>query len=162
MLKTLLSLSICVLLQFSILAQFSVGASLALGSKVDGISFQVRGGYDFDAPIRVSVDILRSFGESKIFYSEHLTEFNANAHYKVIDATSHSIYSIAGFNLTKPSFSTNLGSRSFSTSDSIVGWNLGAGSQYEVAEQIAVIGEIKYIVGDAHQWVLALGGVYLF
>lgn len=150
---------ICTCIFLNVQAQYSLGTGVAFGSESETVGMQFRGAYDVDAPVRIGVDVIYYFRSPGILTSKSITEFNVNGHWQFINQTSHSVYALTGFNLTRPR--TTYLSTSLSSSSNHFGWNIGAGSQYEVAPQLAVVGELKYILSDADQWVLSLGDVYV-
>lgn len=140
-------------------AQIGLGAGVAAGSKVNnalGAQFKIL--YEFEHPWRVSADFINFFdGYDATILNDKITEINANAHYKFTEPDDRFIYGLIGLNYTKkhiPVFT--------SQSTSEIGWNIGFGGQFVIDESVSLYTEVKYIIGDAKQMVISVGGVYMF
>lgn len=138
------------------MAQVSLGAGITAGTEINkALGIQFRVAYEFEHPWRVSADYISFFdGYDESLY-DRVTEFNVNAHYKLTNNDFRYVYGLVGMNYTKAHVPvvTNL-------SNSEIGWNIGFGGQFHLNQKVGMFSEIKYIVGDASQLVISVGGIY--
>ena len=134
-------------------AQLSAGAGIAYGTEIEEIGVQVRGIYQITDVWRAGGDIIFWLdGEDDI----SIWELNLNAHYAFLNSGSTILYALAGLNIVTVKVEI-LGE---DVSDSETGINLGAGAQIPFTDNLSGFAELRYVLGDADQLVVA-GGVIL-
>lgn len=84
--------------------------------------------------------------------------FDIDGHYNFELMDKLKAYPIAGLNLSGVSVDVN-GTK---TSDTEVGFNIGAGATYEITDKLAGLFEIKYTLGKYDQAVIGIGVLYGF
>jgi len=132
-------------------AQLSAGAGLAYGSEIDEIGVQVRGVYQITEMWRAGADIilwLDGVDDASIW------ELNLNAHYAFLNSGSTILYALAGLNVATV--------KAGDASNSKTGINLGAGAQIPLIDNIGAFAELRYVLGDADQLVIAGGIIFAF
>lgn len=87
-------------------------------------------------------------------------EFNANANYYFLEGDSVDVYGIAGLNYSsvKVEYDGAFGFGDNSISDGRFGLNLGGGANFNIGSTITPFAELKYVIIDEGQLVIA-GGV---
>ncbi|MCB0683223.1 MAG: outer membrane beta-barrel protein [Saprospiraceae bacterium] len=140
-------------------AQFSAGAGLAYGtdSGVNGdgaIGIQARAMYQFMENIRGSANFTFFLVDDPVNFST----LNVDGHYLFLNE-SFLVYALAGLNLAF--VSVDLGAFG-DASDSELGLNLGGGIQLPITDALGLLGEVKYVIGDADQLVLTVGAIFGF
>jgi opacity protein-like surface antigen len=92
-----------------------------------------------------------------------LTTLNFNGHYNFLQKDKLTAYGLAGLNISMVKAKFNMaGFGSTSSSDSKVGFNLGAGGAYGISSKLDAVGQIGYTFGDADQLFINLGVIYKF
>ena len=135
-------------------AQFSFGGSLAYGSESEDLGFQLRAMYGINEHWRPAVDYIYYFDGVENF---SLNEFNLNTHFNFVGQEKFSAHLLAGLNLMIfriSGFGGNI-------SNTEVGFNLGAGGQISITDNISALAELKYnLASDFDQLVIGVGAVY--
>lgn len=138
-----------------------LGVFLAYGTEIENIGF----GANAEFPIADKLTIAPSI----IFYLPNETsgikinwlEFNANANYYFVEEDNLGFYGIAGLNYSsvKVKYDNLLGfGGAFSGNSGRFGLNLGAGANFGGSGSIVPFAEVKYVIIDGGQLVVA-GGV---
>lgn len=140
-------------------AQLQVGGGLAYGTEVEAIGIQARGVYKFTEEWGAEADFIFYFDE---FEDVTFWELNANGNYFFFSNEAIDAYALAGLNIASVGVSIDLGpfGGTVSESNTEVGLNIGGGVQFGITESIKGLGEIKYIIGDFDQLVLAVGVLF--
>lgn len=140
----------------------TIGGLVAYGTEIESVGI----GANAEFPILEKLTLSPSFiyflpkeaGLSKINWFE----LNANANYYFLDQETVSVYGIGGLNYSsvKVTFDgeNDLFGNDFSASDGRVGLNLGAGANFSIGGRLIPFTEIKYVLIDGGQLVIA-GGV---
>jgi len=131
-------------------AQLSVGGGIAYGSDVEEIGLQVRGVYSIADQWRAGADL--------IYYLDGIKglsyyEINTNGHFVFTDNGKFLAYALAGLNYFRVSI-TGFGG------GSEIGLNLGGGAQFMFSDSISGLLELKYVIGDADQFVAGIGVMF--
>jgi len=132
-------------------AQLSVGGGLAYGSDLEEIGLQVRGIYSIADQWRAGADLIYYLDgiEGLSYY-----EINANGHFVFTGSDGKFLaYALAGLNYFRVSV-LNFGG------GSEIGLNLGGGAQFMFSDSISGLLELKYVIGDADQFVAGLGVMF--
>ncbi|MCB0620041.1 MAG: hypothetical protein KDC41_15295, partial [Saprospiraceae bacterium] len=88
----------------------------------------------------------------------NFSTLNVDGHYLFLNE-SFLVYALAGLNLAF--VSVDLGAFG-DASDSELGLNLGGGIQLPITDALGLLGEVKYVIGDADQLVLTVGAIFGF
>lgn len=138
-----------------------IGGMLAYGSEIENIGI----GANAEFPIMENLTVAPSF----IFYlpkdedvvKMNMWEINANAHYYFISIDNLSFYGLGGLNYSHVKVETDFGSflgiGDTSSSEGKIGFNLGAGANFDLGKNWLPFAELKYVVSDFDQIVLAAG-----
>lgn len=138
----------------------NIGAMLAYGTEIENIGI----GANAEFGIMEKLSISPSF----IFYLPKETgpikvnwfEVNANANYYFIQDEKFEVYGLGGLNYSsvkvKYDGSTLFGNN-YSSSDGRFGLNLGGGAKLNLDSKITPFAELKYVIIDGGQLVLAAG-----
>jgi outer membrane immunogenic protein len=141
-------------------AEPRVGAALVYGTEIEEVGLQLNGYYGLDQVpgLRVGAEFTYFFvGDPVTFWTIDL-----NAQYRFIEPGPFGAYGIAGLDIAHGSVDIDLGPLGDeSTSSTDIGLNLGIGAEYAVTENVELFAEVKYVISDYDQAVLAIGGRYL-
>lgn len=90
-----------------------------------------------------------------------LSTLNFNGHYNFLQKDKLAAYGLAGLNISMVKAKVNIpGFGSKTSSDSKVGFNIGAGGAYAISSKLDAVGQIGYTFGDADQLFINLGVIY--
>lgn len=158
---------VTIALTFNSFAQISAGGGITYGSEQKTIGFNLRGQYN----VWENVDAVAGF---TFFFPKKTSQqfpivgtiktkttmwsFDIDGHYNFELMDKLKAYPIAGLNLSGVSVDVN-GTK---TSDTEVGFNIGAGATYEITDKLAGLFEIKYTLGKYDQAVIGIGVLYGF
>lgn len=145
-----LAIAFACLFSTDVKAQLSLGGGIAYGLDIEEIGIQVKGIYAFDDTWRANADF--------IFYLDGIEdasvwELNLNGNYVFSSTDDFLVYALAGLNIAGLSV-TFLGETVSATE---TGLNIGAGGQLFVSDNVSILGELKYAIGNADQLVIAAG-----
>ena len=147
LLMTLFTVVVCASAQKG---EMGVGGQLLYGDDSD-IGIGARFQYNI-------LDQLRFAPSMNLFFPDNSDvtwfELNADIHYLFPVVDKLKLYPLGGLNLTRVSYKDN--------SDTELGLNIGGGAQYGVFSNLDLIGELKYVTGDADQLVISAGVVFKF
>lgn len=138
----------------------NIGAMLAYGTEIENIGI----GANAEFGIMDKLSISPSF----IFYLPKETgpvkvnwfEVNANANYYFIQEEKFDVYGLGGLNYSSVKVSydgSTLFGNDYSSSDGRFGLNLGGGAKLNLDSKITPFAELKYVIIDGGQLVLAAG-----
>ena len=153
--KKLFLTMLVVLISMSAMAQEGkkgIGVNLLYGSKIENIGIGVKGQY-------YATDVIRVEANANYFMKKNdlsMWDINLNGHYLIPTGTNMAVYPLVGVGLTNWHTST--------LSNKVkVAINLGAGYQFDIADDFAVNVEGKYQIIDSYnQFVGSIGAVYKF
>jgi len=164
--KLILLLIVALALTFNSFAQISAGGGLVYGTEQETIGFNFRGQYN----VWENVDVVGGFTiylpnkqkQTLIFTTveskTNMWAFDVDGHYNFELMDNLKVYPLAGLNISGVSVDVN-GTK---TSDTEVGFNIGAGATYEITDKIAGLFETKYTIGNYDQAVISFGALYRF
>lgn len=163
--KKLFLTMLIALVSMSTMAQdkkYGLGLNLLYGTKIQNLGFGVKGQYYATEAIRVEANAAYFMKNDKFKKGDEevgmkMWDVNAVGHYLVDVAQQKAfVYPLVGVGIT------NWVQSAFKTSTRFT-INVGAGFQYDVAEDFAINAEAKYqIVSDYNQAVFSIGAVYKF
>jgi len=143
-------------------AQITVGGGLAYGTEIETVGFNATGQYF----IKENIAIVPSFTyylPRNIVGNFSLKWFEINAdinYYFDLENSNIKPYGLGGLNysiITVPSFDFGILGSSDSSSNSELGFNLGAGADYDLGKKITPFAQLKYTLGDADQLTILAG-----
>jgi outer membrane immunogenic protein len=154
---TLISTSALALLPDEAAAQARVGAGVVYGTEIEEAGLLLNGYYGLDQVLpglRVGADFSYYFvSDPASFWTLDL-----NGQYRFLPPGPFGVYALAGLEIARASFEV-LGT---DVSNTEVGLNLGIGAEYAVVPNVELFGELKYVIIEGDQAVIAIGGRYLF
>ncbi|WP_273276771.1 outer membrane protein [Maribacter polysiphoniae] len=158
------TLVLLVTFSFSALAQTEtkIGGLIAYGTEVENIGIGANAEFPIIDKLTISPSFIYYLPKDESGVKINWFEVNANANYYFLDEETIGVYGIAGLNYSsvKVSYDDNdfgfLGD--FSASDGRFGLNLGGGANFNIGGSITPFAELKYVIIDGGQLVVA-GGV---
>lgn len=158
--KNLSILIVTLMMSIGLKAQdnIRIGALVGYGSEIE--SFGV--GVNAEFPILKNLTVSPSF----VFYlpnddeliKTNAFEFNANANYYFVATDVFGVYGLAGVNYTHVKTDIDFGFLGdVSASEGKVGLNLGVGTNFNVGGRLLPFAEVKYILSDFDQFLVAAG-----
>ena len=141
-----------------------IGGFLAYGTEIENIGIGVNAEFPIMDKLTIAPSFIYYLPKEEGFIKVNWFEFNANANYYFMDEESISIYGIGGLNYSSVKVSFD-GDNSFlgenySSSDGRIGLNLGAGANFNIGSKIEPFAELKYVIIDGGQLVIAAGVKY--
>lgn len=142
----------------------AVGVNVSYGTDAKNIGLGVKGLYNLTDPIRFEAAAnywLKKDGVT-------CWDVQANAHYLFKVGDMLAIYPLGGVGYMRASVDAievtvgGMTAKSESTSDGDIFFNLGGGAQYNLKDNIAITGELKYQFKDNGQLVICAGIAYKF
>ena len=137
-----------------------VGAQLGYGTEIESLGIGGRFDYALTDQILLAPDLMYFFGKSEGSVDFSWFDINLNGNY-LFDIGNADIvpYALAGLNFAIVSVDYDTGGSPIDgdSSSTEIGFNLGGGADFAVGT-LTVFGELRFVLGDADQLVLA-GGV---
>ncbi|KAB7530212.1 outer membrane beta-barrel protein [Flagellimonas olearia] len=136
---------------------FRIGGKLIYGTEIESIGI----GGTAEIPIMEKLVIAPDFGyyfpKKEGGVKMNMFEINGNVNYYFVADESLGFYGLGGLNYThvKVDFDNDFINGSGSSGE--VGLNLGAGANFPIGENFLPFAEVKYVLGDADQLVIAAG-----
>ena len=139
---------------FNSMAQTRVGAGLAYGTEIENLGINANAQFFINDNIAIAPGLVFFFPKDAGFGIDiNWFDFNANGHY-YFKRGSVEPYVLAGLNFAR----IKVESGSFDSSNTEIGLNIGGGANFDIGSSIMPFGELRIVVGDADQLVIA-GGV---
>jgi len=153
-------IGICTTTSFS-QTETKIGGLLAYGTEIKNIGIGANAEFPIIEKLTISPSFIYYLPKEEGPIKINWFEINANANYYFLDEDTIDVYGIAGLNYTsvkvKADNDTGFGG-DFSVSDGRVGLNLGGGANFNIGSSITPFAELKYVLIDEGQLVIA-GGV---
>ncbi|GGD92956.1 hypothetical protein GCM10011412_33630 [Maribacter cobaltidurans] len=133
---------------------------LAYGTEVENIGIGVNAEFPIIEKLTVSPSFIYYLPKKVSGVSINWFEFNGNANYYFLDEGNINVYGQAGLNYTNVRLSYDgaySGFLSSAASDGRLGLNLGGGANFQMGGNILPFAELKYVIIDEGQLVLAAG-----
>ncbi len=130
------------LLSLPMMAQIGLGGGLVYGNEVSKIGVTAKGKIVVSEMLAISPNFTYF-----LIKDGDLSTFNGDVHYLMNFGDNFGFYPFVGLNIAKGGGTE-------------VGLNLGAGAEIMIQDNMAVFGEVKYILSDFDQLVLAIGVLY--
>lgn len=140
-------------------AQLSLGGGLAYNIEAEELGINIRGVYDINETWRGQAGFVYYLAGEGVNFSE----INLNANYVFSDnGAGTKIYGLAGLNFFRVGFDDiNVGGIIIEgASATETGFNVGAGINLGLSDQLSIYGEAKYILSDFDGLGLVAGVLY--
>jgi len=138
-----------------------IGGLLAYGTEIKNIGIGANAEFPIMEKLTVSPSFIYYLPKDESGIKINWFEINANANYYFLDEENIDVYGIAGLNYSnvKAKYDGNsIFGNSFSSSDGRIGLNLGGGANFDIGGKITPFAELKYVIIEEGQLVIA-GGV---
>ena len=139
-----------------------IGAMLAYGTEIENIGIGANAEFGIMDKLSISPSFIYYLPKEEGPIKVTWFEFNANANYYFIQDEKLDVYGLGGLNYTNVNvkFDTNafggFGGNA-SGSDGRIGLNLGGGANLNSGGNISPFAELKYVIIDGGQLVIAAG-----
>lgn len=142
-----------------------IGLFGGYGTKIEKPAIGVIGEIGIIEKLAVAPSVAYYFMEKNEFAKMSFWEFNANAHYYLMNEGPLTVYGLAGLNVARSSVNfdfddigMDLGSLGGSASK--VGLNIGGGANLDFGSKILPFAELKYTIAGTEQLGIFLGVKY--
>lgn len=142
-----------------------IGGMLAFGTEIENIGIGANAEFGIMDKLSISPSFIYYLPKGNGAIKTNWFELNANANYYFLQDEKFDVYGTAGLNYTNVSVKydgTSFGGygNRFSGSDSRIGLNLGGGANLNLGGRITPFAELKYVIIDGGQLVLAAGAKF--
>ncbi|MBA5630402.1 outer membrane protein [Moheibacter lacus] len=135
-----------------------IGALVGYGSEIESFGVGVNAEFPVMKNLTVSPSFVFYLPKDDDFIKTNVFEFNANANYYFLTTDALGVYGLAGVNYSHVKTDIDFGILGDgSTSEGKVGLNIGAGTNFNLGGRILPFAEVKYILSDFDQFVIAAG-----
>ncbi|WP_458627628.1 outer membrane protein [Winogradskyella sp. PC D3.3] len=137
-----------------------IGGFLAYGSEIENIGIGANAEFPIVENLTISPSFIYYFPKDEYGIKINWFEVNANANYYFLNEDHIDVYGIAGLNYSSVNVkyeNDSIFGEDYSASDGRVGLNLGAGTNINIGSNITPFAEIKYVIIDGGQLVIAAG-----
>lgn len=138
-----------------------IGGLIAFGTEVESLGIGANAEFPIMDKLTVSPSFIFYFPKKSYGVKVNWFEVNANANYYFLENDKVDVYGLAGLNFSSVkvnydgAYSGLIGSAS--ASDGRFGLNIGAGANLSLGKSIIPFSEIKYVIIDGGQLVIAAG-----
>ncbi|WP_178989897.1 outer membrane protein [Winogradskyella schleiferi] len=137
-----------------------IGGLLAYGTEIKNIGIGANAEFPIMEKLTVSPSFIYYLPKDESGIKINWFEVNANANYYFLNEENIDVYGIAGLNYSsvKASYDGNnfLGNN-YSSSDGRFGLNIGGGANFSLGSNFIPFAELKYVIIDEGQLVIAAG-----
>lgn len=136
-----------------------IGGMLAYGTEIENLGIGVNAEFGITEKLSVSPSFIFYLPREEGPISINWWEINANGNYYFIKNEGIDVYGLAGLNYSsvKVEYSENYFFGGASTSDGRFGLNIGGGANFDIGSSIFPFAELKYVIIDGGQLVIAAG-----
>ena len=139
-----------------------IGAMLAYGTEIENIGIGANAEFGITDKLSISPSFIYYFPKEEGPVKFNWFEINGNANYYLLQDEGFQIYGLAGLNYThaKVKFdgpSEGLYGNSLSDGNGKFGLNIGAGANLNLDGNITPFAELKYVISDFDQLIIAAG-----
>lgn len=138
-----------------------IGALLAYGTEIKNLGIGANAEFPVMEKMTISPSLIYYLPKNETVVKINWFEVNANANYYFVQEENMDVYGLAGLNYSsvKVKYDGDLGFLgNYSSSDGRFGLNLGGGANFNIGSGITPFAELKYVIIDGGQLVIA-GGV---
>ncbi|MBF8149123.1 outer membrane beta-barrel protein [Winogradskyella sp. F6397] len=140
--------------------QTKLGGYLAYGTEIENIGIGVNAEFPIADQLTIAPSFTYFLPKDEFGVKVNWFELNGNVNYYFVDSSNISVYGLGGLNYSsvKVSYDDAVGfGGDFSASDGRFGLNLGGGANFEIGSNILPFAELKYVIIDGGQLVIAAG-----
>lgn len=137
--------------------QTKIGAHIAYGSEIENIGAGVNAEFGLSNKLSVAPSFTFFFPKDYGYLEQKMWEANANVHYYFLNTGVVNLYGLGGLNYANVEVETVWWGSSFSESQAKFGFNAGAGTNFNFGGKIVPFAELKYVISDFDQVVVAAG-----
>tara|TARA_R110000823_G_scaffold288701_1_gene406889 strand:+ start:41698 stop:42213 length:516 start_codon:yes stop_codon:yes gene_type:complete len=139
-----------------------IGAELAYGTEIENLGIGANAEFGVLDNLSISPSFIYYLPKEESFITVNWWEVNGNVNYYFLQNKSFQLYGLGGLNYTNVSVDADIdfgefGNFSSDESDGRFGLNLGAGANLDLGSSIMPFAELKYVIIDGGQLVLAAG-----
>ena len=134
-----------------------IGAHIAYGSEIENAGAGVNAEFGLTDKLSVAPSFTYFFPKSFGYLDQKMWEANANAHFYFMNAEAVGLYGLGGLNYANVTVDTDFFGESVSDSEGEIGFNIGAGSNFNLGGSITPFAELKYVISEYDQLVVAAG-----
>ncbi|WP_461532233.1 outer membrane beta-barrel protein [Sinomicrobium sp.] len=136
-----------------------IGGKLMYGSEIENIGIGVTAEFPVLEKLVIAPDLGFYFPKKEGGYKLNAFEINGNVNYYFVQEENIGFYGIAGLNYAhlKAKYDGPSGFGGDGDGNGELGFNLGAGANFNVGKNFLPFAEIKYVLGDFDQLVIAAG-----
>ncbi|MGS2763047.1 outer membrane beta-barrel protein [Sinomicrobium sp. M5D2P9] len=134
-----------------------IGGKLIYGSEIENIGIGATAEIPVLDKLVIAPDIGFYFPKNEQGIKTNVFEVNGNVNYYFVEAKTIGFYGLGGLNYTHVKVKIDNDFASGSGSNGEVGLNLGAGANFHIGQRFLPFAEIKYVLGDYDQLVIAAG-----
>lgn len=134
-----------------------IGGKLMYGSEIENIGIAAAAEIPIVDKLVIAPDISFYFPKKEEGIKTNVFELNANANYYFLEEETIGFYGLGGLNYTHVKVKVDNDFVSDSGSNGEIGLNLGVGANFEIGQNFLPFAEIKYVLGDFDQLVIAVG-----
>jgi len=137
-----------------------IGALLGYGTEIENIGIGVDAEFPVMEKLTISPSFIYYLPKDEFGVNINWFEFNADANYYFLTEDNLDIYGIGGLNYSSVSIDydgTSIFGEDRSVNDGRFGLNIGGGANFNIGSGITPFAELKYVVIDGGQLVIAAG-----
>ncbi|PVW17409.1 outer membrane protein [Marixanthomonas spongiae] len=138
-----------------------IGAELAYGTEIENLGIGANAEFGVLDNLSISPSFIYYFPKEEGPIKVNWWEINGNVNYYFIQDEGFHLYGLGGLNYTNVSIDADIDYGDFGysvdSSDGRFGLNLGAGANMDLGSNIMPFAELKYVIIDGGQLVLAAG-----
>lgn len=137
--------------------QTKIGAHAAYGTEIENMGAGVNAEIGLMNKLSVAPSFTYFFPKDYGSLEQRMWEANANAHYYFLNTPIVGFYGLGGLNYSNVEVESDWWGNTISDSDAKLGFNVGAGTNFNIAGKITPFAELKYVISDFDQVVVAAG-----
>ena len=139
-----------------------IGGMLAYGTEIENIGIGANAEFGITEKLSISPSFIYYLPREEGPIKVNWWEVNGNANYYFLQEEGFHLYGLAGLNYTNVNVKSDLdlgpfGNEVGDVSDGRFGLNLGGGANLDLGSSIMPFSELKYVIIDGGQLVLAAG-----
>ncbi|MBQ4913927.1 outer membrane beta-barrel protein [Maribacter sp. MMG018] len=140
--------------------EMRIGGMLAYGTEVENIGIGVTAAFPIMDKMTIAPSFIFYLPKDEFGVKINWFELNANANYYFLDEGNLDVYGLGGLNFSSVSVkydNASIYGSGLSASDGRVGLNLGGGANFDIGTSFLLFSELKYVIIDQGQLVIAAG-----
>lgn len=140
--------------------EMRIGGMLAYGTEVENIGIGVTAAFPIMDKMTIAPSFIFYLPKDEFGVKINWFELNANANYYFLDEGNFNVYGLGGLNFSSISVkydNASIYGSGLSASDGRIGLNLGGGANFDIGTSFLLFSELKYVIIDEGQLVIAAG-----